>query len=1600
MPTRSKTEAIIKHATRGAGKKRSQQLSVFVQDYFRDVPNMDINTRPPLSLAEIVSSHFDLALAWTSGYRKISVFNPEPENVSRDNRFTVVQVVTANSPFLIDTVMMELNRLGHSIRLTIHPLMHLQRNEHGKVTNVLPFSPDVVASELESFIYMEIDEVIDAKALEEIRTSLERVLEDTRLAVNDRFEMTAQVENIIKEIQDPHYPASSRERGEIIAFLQWQLGNNFIFLGYRKYRLRKNSNKETLEIVRNSGRGILRKTGGKRKSRSFEIVPDHIKDHVAFAGPLIITKSSSRSTVHRPANLDYLGILRYDDKGELIGEHRVLGLYTSSAYMSNPLEIPLVREKIQAVMKKSRLLPDSHASKALVNILQTYPRDELFQIDSNLLHDNTVGILHLQERQQLRLFARRDLFDRFFACIIYIPKEQYHSKLRERIQVILKNALNGASIDFSITITESAYAQLYLVIHTQPGSVPGHDFTLLEKHIAEISRGWSDKLKDLLLSSLDRQKAMHYYENFGTAFPAAYMEDHDVEQAMLDCHDIERCSESDELVLNIYNPDKSESGWFLLKLFNPGYALQLSRIVPILENMGLFIRTVRPYELNTQSANSVWIHSFQVEYGNKDTSGVIELKEVFQDALKQVWKGQLEDDGFNKLVLGIGLKAREVMMLRAYAKYMRQLGTGFSASYIQDALSNNPLTTKLLVSLFLARFSPQEENRNKTLANLNEKINTELEAVVSLDEDRILRRYFELVKATIRSNFFQAGSDNSDKDYLSLKIIPRLIPDLPEPYPLYEIFVYSPRIEGIHLRGGKVARGGLRWSDRKEDFRTEVLGLMKAQMVKNAVIVPVGAKGGFYVKQAPVGDRQALLEEGISCYRTFIRGLLDVTDNRIGERIVKPANVVCYDDDDPYLVVAADKGTASFSDIANEVSAEYRFWLGDAFASGGSDGYDHKKMGITARGAWESVKHNFQFLGINIQEQDFSVVGIGDMAGDVFGNGMLLSKHIRLLAAFNHMHIFLDPDPDAASSFRERKRLFSLPRSSWEDYDSGLISKGGGVYSRSLKSIRLSEQAREVLQVDEIEMSPDDVIKSILKAPVDLIWNGGIGTYVKADAELNMDVGDKTNDNLRINASELRCKVIGEGGNLGFTQQARIQFAENGGRINADWIDNSGGVDCSDREVNIKILLNKLLAEDKINLARRNRLLKNMTADVAQLVLQDNYRQVRAISVMEIESGIRPGWYSLLIEKLENTEGFSRELEHIPDPATIEKRRALQLGFSRPETAVLLAYTKTAVYNAIIETSLPDEPYLTGMLSGYFPPQMRKQFGEAITSHRLCREIIATVLTNSMVNRAGITFAHRLSDETGTSIATVGKAFLAARDVFDIHCLWHEIDKLDHKVPVAVQASLVFEAQHLLRHATRWFIQNSQYLLKLEDSVDLFASGIEPLTQMLRQVLDKNDRKLINKRIREYRDGGIPARTASKFASLRVILMTLELSQLAVQKSVDISVIIRLFFTIGSKLNIHTLRNNADMLATDNVWQDHARVDFIQELNSQQTRLTGMALAHAGRTDRVEDVVEKWLAHNKPALEQYRDIYEKMKYTESNELATLVVVLNKLRNFI
>ena len=1182
-------EATVARVRERVEAAAADDVERFVRAYYAHVAPDDLSDRSDLDLYGAALAHWNLARVRQPGETKVHVYTPNVEEHGWESEHTVVETVVDDMPFLVDSVSMEVTRNGSAIHLVIRPIMRMRRDEDGRLLEVgaeegLP----------ESLIHVEIDRQAGPEELERLRAGLCRVLGDVRAAVEDWPSMRERIGDVVAELVDA--PVDPDERPEARDLLEWMNDGHFTFLGYREYEILTEDGEDVLRAAPGSGLGILRATDEQPMSLSFAQLPPEVRRLARAKSLLNLTKANSRATVHRPSYLDYVGVKRFDAAGEVTGERRFLGLYTHTAYSASPWEIPVLRRKAQRVVERSGLLRGSHDHKALVEILETYPRDELFQISEDELFETALGILHLGERRRVRLFVRRDAFGRFLSCLVYLPRERFDTRNRQRVQDILQEAFHGTSVDYSTRVSESVQARLHVVVYTEPGTVPEYDVAEIEARLAAATRAWTDDLRDALSEQLGEDRAGPLFARYSEAFPGAYREDFSARQAVHDIERIERLDPDGDLGMSLYVPLESTLDHLAFKLVRSGKPVLLSDVLPLLENMGVRVSDERPYEVKPADGPPVWIYDFGLRHDGAAELHADDVRETFQDAFARTWRGEAENDGFNRLVLSARLTAREITILRAIAKYLRQAGSTFSQTYMEDALFAHPAVARGVVELFRIRLDPARLDHADTQARaLERELEGTIDEVESLDEDRILRGFLRVVRAVLRTNYFQTDAGGQAKSYLSFKLDPDLVPDLPEPRPMFEVFVYSPRVEAVHLRGGKVARGGIRWSDRREDFRTEVLGLMKAQTVKNAVIVPVGAKGGFVVKRPPAGgDRAALLEEVVECYRTFMRGLLDVTDTIVGGKVVPPPDVVRHDEDDPYLVVAADKGTATFSDIANAISIEYGFWLGDAFASGGSAGYDHKQMGITARGAWESVKRHFRELGTDIETTDFTVVGIGDMSGDVFGNGMLLSRHIRLIGAFDHRHVFLDPNPDAAASFAERERLFALPGSSWDDYDPGLISPGGGVFPRTAKSIPLSPEARAALDVEDESLTPSELIHALLRAPVDLLWNGGIGTYVKAQEERHVEVGDRANDAVRVDGEELRCRVVGEGGNLGLTQRARVAFARRGGRIIMDAIDNSAGVDCSDHEVNIKILLDTIVADGDLTGKQRNAILAEM----------------------------------------------------------------------------------------------------------------------------------------------------------------------------------------------------------------------------------------------------------------------------------------------------------------------------------------------------------------------------------------------------------------------
>ncbi|HMM65645.1 MAG TPA: NAD-glutamate dehydrogenase, partial [Dokdonella sp.] len=1415
-------EPILNQISSQAGSTRQREAQAFAAHFFRHVPADDIRGREPAEWARIAQFMFDYIRQRAANSAKIRVFNPHRDAEGFENNHTMIAMDTDDMPFLVDSVSMAINQAGLTTHAVIHPIFCIERDPGG---HVLAFGDEQSGlGAAESIMLFEIERISDADEIESLRKNIAAAVEDVRAAVTDWPTMKAKMLEIADKLPSLNLPFDKASLDEAQEFLKWIADDHFTFVGYREYRVVLENGDEVLKPVADTGLGIMRGSEKGFAARSLKSLAASDLDKSGSVGALILTKTNSRSRVHRPGHMDYLSVLGFDGAGKPVMEQRFLGLLTSSAYMTPPRQVPLLRTNYDTILKRSGLKRDSHSGKALRHILDTLPRDEVFQCSTDELYDIAMAVLDLRERARTRLFVRRDRYGRFFSILAYVPRDRFNTEVRERIEAMLKDYFRAERIDSTVLLDESPLARVHMIVRPDPGERPRWNVEELEAGIAEIVRNWHDDLREILVATHGEERGGKLASRYGKALPAGYIEKVTPQNAAADVELAAALADADDIQLNVY-PSQKHDGVLHFKVFRLGADITLSEVIPLLENLGLSVLTENLYEIKG-GGNAITIQDILVRPGRLQFD-LEDVRLLFQEAFERIWRGDAENDGFNKLVLGARLNWRQVSILRGYCKYLLQTGVPFSQAYMEQTLASYPDMAGLLVELFEAKFDPnrldagaesitearerlrremetlvpeqsmadnpglideliasREQDRETQARVISHAIHALLGRVASLDEDRILRSFNAVIRATLRTNYYQRVN-GKPHEYTSFKFDPSQLSELPKPRPYREIFVYSPRVEGVHLRFGPVARGGLRWSDRREDFRTEVLGLVKAQMVKNTVIVPVGSKGGFFVKRPPAsGEREAMLAEGVACYRMFINGLLDVTDNLVEGDVVHPRDVVRHDDSDPYLVVAADKGTATFSDIANAVSAEHDYWLGDAFASGGSVGYDHKGMGITAKGAWESVKRHFRALGRDSQGEDFTCVGIGDMSGDVFGNGMLLSRHIRLVAAFDHRHIFIDPNPDAAGSFVERERMFKLPRSSWADYDAKLISSGGGIYPRSAKTIDLSAEAAAALGIEggAQKLSPNELLSAILKAPVDLLWNGGIGTYVKASSETHADAGDRANNAIRINGADLRCKVIGEGGNLGMTQRGRIEAAQQGVLLNTDFIDNSAGVDTSDHEVNIKILLNDAVRRGEISVEQRNELLRQMTDEVERLVLFDNYRQNDAISIMERMSVARLGSKQHLIRTLESQGLLDRQIEFLPSDNEFAERKARGVGLTRPELAILLSYAKIVIFQQLLESDVPEDPYLSKELRRYFPEPLRERFAEHMERHRLKREIIATAVTNSMVNRMGATFMLRMQEDTGQPPAAVAKAFNIAREVLDARTLWAEIEALDGKV--------------------------------------------------------------------------------------------------------------------------------------------------------------------------------------------------------------------------
>ncbi|MGW2064539.1 NAD-glutamate dehydrogenase [Streptomyces sp. NPDC001937] len=1625
----------------GAGQDERPGQDVllsYLQRYYLHTAPEDIAGRDPVDVFGAASSHYRLAENRPQGTANVRVHTPTVEENGWTSSHSVVEVVTDDMPFLVDSVTNELSRQGRGIHVVIHPQIVVRRDVTGKLIEVLAEGNGLSAAPqarkgtdgtketrtalphdavVESWIHVEIDRETDRSDLKQIAENLLRVLSDVRETVEDWEKMRDAALRIADDLPgEPLDALADEEVNEARELLRWLAADHFTFLGYREYELRET---DALAAVPGTGLGILRSDPHHSEneahpvSPSFDRLPADARAKARERKLLILTKANSRSTVHRPSYLDYVGVKKFDADGNVIGERRFLGLFSSAAYTESVRRVPVIRRKVAEVLEGAGFSPHSHDGRDLLQILETYPRDELFQTPVDQLRSIVTSVLYLQERRRLRMYLRQDEYGRYYSAIVYLPRDRYTTGVRLRLIDILKEELGGTSVDFTAWNTESILSRLHFVVRVAPGTelpdLTDAEKDRIEARLVEAARSWSDGFQEALNAECGEERAAELLRRYGHSFPEGYKADHSPRSAVADLVHLEALKHDEkDFALSLYEPVGAAPGERRFKIYRTGEQVSLSAVLPALQRLGVEVVDERPYELRCADRTHAWIYDFGLRMPEVNGSGnylADDARDRFQDAFAAVWTGEAENDGFNSLVLGAGLNWRQAMVLRAYAKYLRQAGSTFSQDYMEDTLRNNVHTTRLLVSLFEARMSPGRQSAGTELIDgLLEELDGALDQVASLDEDRILRSFLTVIKATLRTNFFQKAESGKPHSYVSMKFDPQAIPDLPAPRPAFEIWVYSPRVEGVHLRFGKVARGGLRWSDRREDFRTEILGLVKAQMVKNTVIVPVGAKGGFVAKQLPdpAADRDAWMAEGIAAYRTFVSALLDITDNLVAGEVVPPVGVVRHDEDDTYLVVAADKGTASFSDIANEVAVSYGFWLGDAFASGGSAGYDHKGMGITARGAWESVKRHFRELGHDTQTEDFTVVGVGDMSGDVFGNGMLLSEHIRLVAAFDHRHIFLDPTPDAATSYAERRRLFDLPRSSWADYDKGLLSAGGGIYPRSAKSIPVNAHVREALGIESgvTKMTPADLMKTILKARVDLVWNGGIGTYIKSSAESNADVGDKANDAIRVNGEDLRAKVVGEGGNLGATQLGRIEFARVGGRINTDAIDNSAGVDTSDHEVNIKILLNGLVRDGDMTVKQRNKLLAEMTDEIGRLVLRNNYAQNTALANSVAQSASLLHAQQRFMRRLGRDGHLDRALEFLPTDRQIRELLNGGKGLTQPELAVLIAYTKITASDELVKTSLPDDPYLQKLLYAYFPAQLRAQFPEAVDGHALRREIITTVLVNDTVNTGGSTFLHRLREETGASIAEIVRAQTAAREIFGLGQVWDAVEALDNKVAADVQTRIRLHSRRLVERGSRWLLGNRPQPLEIAETIGFFKDGVDQVWAELPKMLKGPDQEWYQSILDELTEAGVPDELAQRVAGFSSAFPALDIVAIAERMGKDPLAVAEVYYDLADRLGVTQLMDRIIELPRNDRWQSMARASIREDLYAAHAALTGDVLSVGNGTSTPEERFAAWEDKNAAILTRSRTTLEEIRGSDSFDLANLSVAMRTMRTLL
>lgn len=1576
-----------------------QPLAInFFEQFFADVDWEDFRYKSAEDVSKLVKTVWQLFYQRKVGKPSIAVVNLGCVASNWQCANTSIIIVIDDAPFVMDSLQMELNRLNMKINLFLgHGGMLIKRNNNGCVLSVNSGgSKDKKAYLIEGAIYIEIDEQTDVSKLNLIENNLEEVLNEIVLIKKDWQSIREKMLMVIQSIKEAKVCIEQKEVAETEAFLQWLLDGNFVFLGYGRYDIGLLKNKYVLKKDINTSLGVLKGKKTNNISKYYAELPEKALKFVFSNYPLVLSKTDTFSRIYRPTYTDSIIVKCYDKNGKIIGGHRFIGLYTNKLYSNNLQDVPLLRGKVQRIIDKFGYPANDYHSRALFHILASLPREDFLHADADEIYQIALGIFKLQGRRITRLFAYEELYGRYISCLVYMPRENYHTDVRKRIQEFLIKSFDGSASTFDVSFLESVLMRVHFVIRLNQKKRPQYDIHRIEQEVIKISASWSDDLRDHLYSQCGKEIGNSLCDTYLSAFPAGYREVFSAGHAVSDIEKIEKLDLHNDLNMQFYHLPELPNDIVQLKLFHLNSNMELSNTLPILENIGFKVLSEQAYKI-TLPDKVVWVNDFNMEVKQNSKLNVDEVRSLFKDIFIKVWQEEISNDGFNRLTLTSMLNWREIFLLRAYARYLRQIRFPFEQQYLEIVLNTYHDIAKLLVDFFKTKFNPkQQENAAASLKKLRSVFDNKLKGVQSLGEERVLLQFMSVIEATVRTNYYQ------DKDYISFKVRCADVAALPLPQPLFEIFTYASRFEGIHLRMANVARGGLRWSDRREDFRTEILGLMKAQQVKNVVIIPYGAKGGFVLKKTgPAWDREQLQAEAIFCYKKFISSLLDITDNIEAKKIVRPKNTVCYDEPDPYLVVAADKGTASFSDIANSISKQYDFWLKDAFASGGATGYDHKKIGITAKGAWESVKYNFCELGINIENTDFTVIGIGDMSGDVFGNGMLLSKRIKLLGAFNHAHIFLDPNPEPARSYKERMRLFNLPQSSWEDYDSRVISRGGGVYKRSLKSIKLSAEIRKLLDITKEDVTPNELISALLRAKVDLLWSGGIGTYIKAGSESHADVGDRSNDAVRINANELRCKMVAEGGNLGLTQLGRIEYSLLGGIVNTDFIDNSGGVDCSDHEVNIKILLNELMGSGKLTERARNKLLAKMTNDVSELVLFNNYRQVRAISLAVAESQKSIDGFIGYLNYQEASGRVNRELEFLPSHKVLLERKEHAQGLTRPEIAIILAYSKIIVKEEILHSDLPHDESCLKYLQKEFPPLLTRMFANAMYKHKLRNEIISTQLGNEFITNTDVTFFYEVQNDFGISLANIIKAYVIANELFVFAKHLVALESLGFCVQNSLRKKVVLKIRKSMEDVIKWLLFNVNFTSSINEIITQFKDKISFVKHNFKTLLSDKEAKSAHAKMQELMQDGVPMELAVYITNLDVEFEAMKIVKMSLDNKQPILNVAKVHFALQDYLDLSALRLRIDAFAAANPSSTASCVTLKNGLSVQYCILVDEVLRITKTISMGaigDELLRKWVSQRGEFLRRWSKIITQIKLDANIGFDLLYLAVHELES--